>query len=195
MQIGEHRKLQINLGNRNGAGERHFKCSVTRAGSIRGRRRERVSRGVPTGLAMLAPLTFNMALAALPGWASATFGGRIWAKQPSNLSIVGVLDSPRPKNFQLLLRIIGRNFCFWTLYDSPMRTITSCRSNASDGGSVTSIFSPGEAVFFQASSAMTHAVAAWEMHTSRAVSAKAPFSLASTNEAGTNVSGLSVPIT
>jgi hypothetical protein len=41
-------------------------------------------------------------------------------------------------------------------------------SNASDGGSVRSNFSPGVAVFTQASSAMTATVAAWAMHKSRA---------------------------
>ena len=57
-----------------------------------------------------------------------------------------------------------------------------------------SIFSPGVADFIQASSAMTETVAAWAMHTSRAVVAKSSFSLASTNEAGTNMSGPSAPI-
>jgi hypothetical protein len=41
---------------------------------------------------------------------------------------------------------------------------------------------------------MTETVAAWAMHTSREVFAKASFSSASTNEVGTNMSGPSAPI-
>lgn len=59
------------------------------------------------------------------------------------------------ENFSVVAADDGRNFCFCPACDSPMRTMTSCRSNASDGGSVMSIFSPGVAVFIQASSAMT----------------------------------------
>ena len=50
------------------------------------------------------------------------------------------------------------------------------------------------AVFIQASSAMTITVAAWAMHTSRAVLAKASFSSASTSDAGTNMTGPSAQI-
>jgi putative SOS response-associated peptidase YedK len=62
-----------------------------------------------------------------------------------------------------------------------------------DGGSVVSSFSPGLAVFIQASIAMTHTVAAWAMHMSRAVVAKASFSFSSASEVGTNMSGPSAP--
>jgi len=78
--------------------------------------------------------------------------------------------------------------------DSPMSTMISCQSNASDGGSVMSSFSTGVAVFIQASSAMTATVVAWAMHMSRAVVAKASFSSSSANEAGTNILGPSAPI-
>ena len=88
------------------------------------------------------------------------------------------------EKFSVAVRMMGRNFCFWPLCDSPMRTMTSCRSNASDGGSVMSIFSPGVAVFIQASSAMTQAVAAWAMQTSRAVSAKESFSFHPATKSG-----------
>src|ERR1039458_7141660 len=83
-------------------------------------RRERGRRTVVPGLAMLTPLTFNMTFAASRSWASATFGGRICAKRPSILSMTGTLDSPRLKNFPLPLRMMGRNFCFCPLCDSPM---------------------------------------------------------------------------
>ena len=132
-------------------------------------RRERERRTVVPGLAALTPLTLNMVWASERISWSGIFVGTICAKRPVILSMPGTVVSPRLENFPLPWLMMGRNFCFWPPCDSPMRTMTSCRSNDSDGGSVMSIFSPGVAVFIQASSAMTVTVAAWAMHTSRAV--------------------------
>src|SRR5450631_132671 len=52
--------------------------------------------------------------------------------------------------------MIGSNCCFCpSTIDSPISTMTSCRSNASDGSSVMSIFSPDLALFIQLSSVIT----------------------------------------
>ena len=91
--------------------------------------------------------------------------------------------------------MMGSICCFLSpIMDSPMSTMTSCRSNASDGGSVMSSFSPGVAIFIQASSAITATVATWAMHMRRTMVAKASFSFSSANEAGTNILGPSTPI-
>src|ERR1039457_638904 len=69
-------------------------------------------RTVVPGLVMMTPLTDNIALARARFSSVATFGGRIPAKRPSILSRLGMLESSKPKNFPLPLRMMGWNFCF-----------------------------------------------------------------------------------
>jgi hypothetical protein len=73
-----------------------------------GQRRERGRRGVVPDLARPTALTFNMALATSRIPLSGIFVGSSYAKRPVNSSMPGASDSPKPKNFPLSLRMMGR---------------------------------------------------------------------------------------
>ena len=114
---------------------------------------------LPPNASSLIPIAASIARANSLASAVGRSGGSSCANLPSKLSNLGPSCSPKPKNPPASVRMMGSSFYSPCSTFSPVSTTTSCRSKASDGGSLMSSVSPGLAILIQASSTRTAEVA------------------------------------